>query len=67
MVIDPPEPYRYKDGTIVHLVKINLNDWYYQAEYPDGYIKPLSEDVFFRGFESIKKQLEKANGSNYGM
>ncbi|MBW3496846.1 hypothetical protein [Bacillus sp. FDAARGOS_1420] len=54
MTIDPLEPYRHKDGTIVHLVEINPNDWYSWARYPDGYIYPVSEDIFFRDFEPIK-------------
>ncbi|HFJ9371886.1 hypothetical protein CN445_19115 [Bacillus cereus] len=60
MVIDPPEPYRHKDGTIVHLVEINQNDWYCWAKYPDGNIKPVSEDIFFRDFESIIKAASKS-------
>lgn len=60
MVIDPPEPYRHEDGTIVHLVEINPNDWYCWAKYPDGYIHPVPEDVFFRDFEPLKRAASKS-------
>ncbi|PGY17742.1 hypothetical protein [Bacillus cereus] len=60
MVINPSEPYRHKDGTIVHVVEVNPNDWYCWAKYPDGDVKLVSEDIFFRDFEPLKKAASKS-------
>ncbi|MGR5914791.1 hypothetical protein ACT7DA_23355 [Bacillus pacificus] len=55
MVIDYRNHTDMKMERFVHLVEINPNDWYCWAKYPDGYIHPVPEDVFFRDFGTNKK------------
>lgn len=60
MIIDPAEPYKHKDGTVVYLMEVNRKDGYCWAKYPDGYIHPVSEEIFFRDFEPYKKAASES-------
>ncbi|MBK5447472.1 hypothetical protein JFU18_02010 [Bacillus sp. TH22] len=61
MIIDPPKSYQHKeDGTVVQLLEINANNWYCWVICSDGVIRPISEDIFFRDFELIKRAASKS-------